>query len=155
MADVLNRTTKEYRTSVNTPDFPVIDWIHNPDLSAVTGFDAKYWTITGDAVSLMTLAERDAVDANEAAANLAAIRAAAKAGYEAAAGDFLKALKAVALVTQDEMNLHAAKINAILSAVDGAATYGALRTAIAAIADYPQRTPAQLKVAVDNKIDAL
>lgn len=27
MANVLNRATKEYLTSVNTPDYPVSDWI--------------------------------------------------------------------------------------------------------------------------------
>lgn len=36
MADVLNRITREFIQSANTPDYPVADWIHNPDLSAVT-----------------------------------------------------------------------------------------------------------------------
>jgi len=40
------------------------DWIWNPNLSAVTGQPSKYWTITGDVVSLMSQAERDAVDAS-------------------------------------------------------------------------------------------
>lgn len=65
--DVLNRTTKEFLESVNTPDYPLIDWIHDPDLSSVIGWDSKYWLITGDIVSLMSEAERDAVDASEAA----------------------------------------------------------------------------------------
>ena len=155
MANILHRVTKEYRTSVNTPDFPVADWIHDPDLAAVSGFDAKYWTIAGDAVTLMSQAERDAVDANEAAAALAALRASAKAGYDAAVSDITKALKAVALVTQDELNLHADKINAILAATRAAASIGDLRNRTAAIVDYPQRTPAQLKAAVDNKVDTL
>ncbi len=63
MSNVLNRTTKEYRESANEPDFPQANWIWNPDLSAVSGFDSRYWTITGDVVTLMTLAERNAVDA--------------------------------------------------------------------------------------------
>ncbi len=65
MANVLNRTTKQYLRSVNDPDYPTATWIHNPDLSAVTGFDAKYWIITGDVVTLMDQAARDAVDAAE------------------------------------------------------------------------------------------
>ena len=65
MANVLYRTTKEYRTSVNTPDFPIIDWIIDPDVSAVAGWDTKYWVITGDLVTLMDQAARDAVDAQE------------------------------------------------------------------------------------------
>ena len=62
MANVLNRTTKEFRPSANTPDFPVQDWIINPDLSAVVGFATRYWKITGDAVTLMTAPEREAQD---------------------------------------------------------------------------------------------
>lgn len=73
MSDVLNRTTKEYRRSVNTPDFPVIDWIRNPDLSDVVGFASRYWLIDGDAVLLMSAAERDALDAAAQAASLDAI----------------------------------------------------------------------------------
>ena len=62
MASVLNRTTKAFRSSANTPDFPVADWIINPDMSAVTGFGSQYWIITGDVVTLMDQAARDAVD---------------------------------------------------------------------------------------------
>ena len=70
MADVLNRTTKEYRRSVNTPDYPAGTWIINPNLSAVVGVDRKYWQINGDSVSEMSQAEKDAVDAAEEAARI-------------------------------------------------------------------------------------
>jgi len=70
MADVLNRTTLQYLRSVNTPDFPVLDWVINPDLTAVVGVPQKYWKLTGDIVSEMTQPEKDAVDAAEAAAVL-------------------------------------------------------------------------------------
>lgn len=63
MATVLNRVTKQLIRSVNTPDYDPLDWIHNPDLSAVSGFDSIYWVITGDVVTLMNLSARDAVDA--------------------------------------------------------------------------------------------
>lgn len=155
MADVLHRTTKEYRTSVNTPDFPAVDWIHNPDLSAVTGFAPKYWEISGDLVGLMDESERDALDSSEAQTLRDAVRAAAKAAYDSAMEEFAKALKAVALLTQDEMNLHALKINSILDAVDAATNLADLKTRVGAINDYPQRTPAQLKTAFDNKVDTL
>jgi hypothetical protein len=39
------------------------EWILEPDLSAVVGQPARYWDITGDVVSLMDQAARDAVDA--------------------------------------------------------------------------------------------
>lgn len=65
MANVLHRITKQFLPSQNEPDFSLTNWIHNPDLSAVAGFSAKYWVITGDAVTLMDQASRDAVDAAE------------------------------------------------------------------------------------------
>ena len=39
------------------------NWIHAPDLLAVAGFPNIYWIIAGDVISLMSQAERDAVDA--------------------------------------------------------------------------------------------
>lgn len=65
MATVLNRSTKEIRKSVNTPDYPVDAWIRNPDLSEVEGVDPKYWKISGDLVQEMSQAEKDVVDASE------------------------------------------------------------------------------------------
>lgn len=62
MARVLHRITKEYRKRANTPDYPKLDWIINPDLSAVAGFAPEYWTITGDLITLMPTAQRTAVD---------------------------------------------------------------------------------------------
>ena len=63
MANVINRTTKQYLRSVNTPDFPVEDWIINPDLSALESVPQKYWKVVGDTVVEMDQAEKDAVDA--------------------------------------------------------------------------------------------
>jgi len=70
MADVLNRTTLQYLRSVNTPDYPTVDWVINPDLTPVVGVPQKYWKLTGDILSEMTQPEKDAVDAAEAAAVL-------------------------------------------------------------------------------------
>jgi hypothetical protein len=63
MASVLNKTTKEYRQSANTPDFPTSDWIINPDLSAIAGVPMEYWKVVGDSVVEMNQSEKDAVDA--------------------------------------------------------------------------------------------
>lgn len=65
MADVVNRTTKVYLRSVNTPDFPVAQWIINP--VSVPNAPEKYWIITGDVISEMSQAEKDVVDTTEAA----------------------------------------------------------------------------------------
>jgi hypothetical protein len=64
---------------VSTPDYPVGEWIINPDLSAVAGFEPIYWTITGDTVSLQTPAERAATDAAVLAADTSAAQADTKA----------------------------------------------------------------------------
>lgn len=64
MANVLNRTTKQYLISVNTPDFDPSQWIINPDLSAVGSFSSQYWVITGNAVTLAGPAARAVVDDN-------------------------------------------------------------------------------------------
>jgi len=63
MSNVLNRTTKDYLESVNTPDYPIADWIISPDLSDVAGVPSRYWKIVGDTVSEMNQSEKDAVDA--------------------------------------------------------------------------------------------
>ena len=97
MANVLNRTTKQFLVSVNTPDFPVGQWIIEPDLSAVAGFSSIYWIITGDMVTLMSQPERDAVDA----ANLVAQRDSAVSAVD----DLENLTRAVVLVIKDEINL--------------------------------------------------
>lgn len=63
MSDVLNRSTKRYVQSVNTPDYSNISWIINPDISLVISYPIRYWKVTGDIVSLMNKSQRDAVDA--------------------------------------------------------------------------------------------
>lgn len=45
MADVINRTTNEFRKSVNTPDFDEADWLINPDLSDVSDVPNQYWIV--------------------------------------------------------------------------------------------------------------
>ena len=66
MANYLHRTTKQYTTSVSPNDLqePEVNYVVNPDLSAVEGFPSIYWIITGDVVTLMDQAARDTVDAD-------------------------------------------------------------------------------------------
>lgn len=123
MANVLNRKTKLYLESVHTPDYSSVDWIINPDLSWVEGVLNKYWKITGNNVTEMTQTEKDAVDQALDQASVDLNREGAKEQYE------LRLWKAFALVILGELNL--------------------LRTEHG-LAD---RTVAQLKTAVLNKID--
>lgn len=48
MTNVLNRTTKQYLESVNTPEYDVADWVINPDLTPVQGYPAPFWMINDD-----------------------------------------------------------------------------------------------------------
>ena len=76
----VNRTTREFVQQTSSGEmerrFPAevfhdaegeptsnANWIHAPDLLAVAGFPNIYWKITRDVVSLMSLPERNAVDA--------------------------------------------------------------------------------------------
>ncbi len=81
--------------SVNTPDYPVSDWIINPDMSAVLGVNSKYWRVTGNIVSVMSAPEMAAIDA-----------AALEAGDDAIADEINSKglLKAFALVMLDQIN---------------------------------------------------
>ena len=123
MANVLHRVTKEYRVSVNEYLHPVVDWIHNPDLSAVAGQPAKWWKIVGDLVSLMNAGEQVAVNAALAAVAVAANRTEAKVEVDG------RLLKAFAGIILDEINILRVK------------------------ADLAQRTADQLRTAILNRID--
>jgi len=77
MANLLHRTTKQYLVSTDPNGLPepIANYIEEPDLSAVAGQPNKYWTITGDVVTLMSQAEQDAVDADIEAAKVLSDRA--------------------------------------------------------------------------------
>ena len=60
---------KTYLTSVSPQNLPEneANYIQDPDLSAVAGFDSVYWNISGDTVSLANQGTRNARDADIAA----------------------------------------------------------------------------------------
>ena len=55
MANVIHRITKQYLKSVNTPEYPISEWIHNPILPTCL---PKFWVIESDTVREMTAAEK-------------------------------------------------------------------------------------------------
>lgn len=95
MASVLNRTTRQFLSSANTPDYPVEDWIINPDMGSVVGVPQKYWVITGDVVSEMDQAAKDVVTAAEVQAQEDGEIAEADSGF----------LRRFALILIDELNI--------------------------------------------------
>lgn len=77
MANVLNRTTKQYLASVSTPKFPEADWVWfntvvkvaSADALIAAGIPVEYWKINADdTVTEMTAAEKAVID--DASTNL-------------------------------------------------------------------------------------
>lgn len=62
MADVLNKTSKLFLSSVNTPDYLDGNWLINPDMSVVAGLPMKYWLIEGETLRAATAEERGQID---------------------------------------------------------------------------------------------
>lgn len=151
MANVIHRTALTYLASVNTPDYPEPTWKHEPSMSAVAGVPSRYWKAPADWNAAgagpveMTQGEKDSVDA-------ALLTAARDSSVVARIDNVEDVLRAVVLVLRDELNLHADKINAALTAIDTSTNYSTLKSNIGTVADYPQRTIAQLRTAVRNAL---
>jgi hypothetical protein len=62
--------------------------------------------------------------------------------------------RAAVLVIMDELNLHSTRLASVLEAAAGASSLAAFKTAMAAIQPIPQRTAAQLRTAIRNKLGA-
>ena len=75
MGHFVHRTNKTEHNSAspNSLPEPVANYISEPDMSAVAGEPSKYWIITGDVITLMSEAARDAVDIAEETAQLDSI----------------------------------------------------------------------------------
>jgi hypothetical protein len=147
MADVLNTTTLETRASVNeiqyTPPWIVITRAQYDLWSAIPQRYRK-WVV--DHIEEMTTPEKAAVD-------LALLEASRDAIIQQI-DNMEDILRAFAALLVDELNAHSAKTNALLTAIDNAATLAALKTAVAGISDLPPRTLAQLRTAIRAKIGA-
>jgi len=145
MSNVVNRTTKQFIRSVNTPDYPVIDWIINPDMGAVVGFNNKYWIVTGDIVSLMDQAARDVVDAAE----LSDRRDETANRLDSSQDVMVEFFKLIII----ELNRKTDKTNSILLAAENATSLADFQTRMNLITDEPNRTMAQLKIALRSALD--
>ena len=65
MANVINKTTNQFRRSAHTPDFPTGQWLIDPDVSDLERrkVPERYWKVSGKKVVEMTQAEKAVVDA--------------------------------------------------------------------------------------------
>ena len=146
MPNYVHRTTKQYLQSWSPNDLPepLANYIENPDLSNVVGVPSLYWVITGDVITEMSQAEKDAVDD--------ALLQAGRDDTANRAAEPEDIIRALALTLLDELNNHTLKINAILDAADTAANINDFKASMLAITDYPQRTVSQLKTSLRNKL---
>lgn len=149
MADVVHRTTVEYRRSVHAPDFPEAEWIHNPDLSALSGVPSVYWKVVGDSVLEMTPAEKTAKDAAMANAVKASVKSAADAAIDGDAGYDLRAIAKLAL---DEVNALRQWITSFKAETAAATNLSNFQSRVAGLPNLPDRTLAQAKAAYKNLI---
>jgi hypothetical protein len=117
--------------SANTPEYSSrSDVLVNPDISALQGIiPRRYWKRVLDTVVEYTQAEKDAQDAAEAAAEVAAVRAGAKNQHVGFSG-LPVYLRAFADVVREEINI------------------------LRALHSLQDRTLAQLKTAIENRIDS-
>lgn len=143
MSDFVNPSTLDLIASVNDMPSP---WVvcTRADLTTWQAIARQYRKWVTDHVEEMTAGEKTGVDA----AALTAQRDAIAAQLDAAED----VLRAFMLTVLDELNNHADKINAMLTAVDNATSLADLKTRYAAIADYPTRTAQQLKTTVRGKL---
>ena len=145
MADVLNTQTLEMRASVNEVQYAP-PWIviarAQYDLWSVIPLRYRKWVT--DHVEEMTQPEKDAVDF--------ALMEAARDSIVQQLDQQEDILRAFAGLLVDQLNAHTARTNALLDAIDGAASLAALKTAAASIQNLPTVNLAQLRQAIRNKI---
>lgn len=161
MADIVRFSTEttpnpitEYRQSVNTPDYEgQANVIVNPNLAAVAGQPMKYWKHVSGAIQLMTQGERDTVDAALAAAALSAARNGAK---DQIVGTIPLPilLRALADILKDEINIVRGWTVSFKAEVAAATNLANLQSRVATLPTLSDRTLAQLKTAIQNRIDS-
>lgn len=144
MSDVIHRTTLEFRSSVNEPDYPEPTWKWNPDMSQVVGVDSRYWKWDGtnERPIPMTGPEQAAVDA--------AIAAAEVTHQMTELTDLVNAHIRAARVRintlrQDVADLHAE--------VAGANSYGNFKSGVSGLTSPTQITPTANRTFIQGKLE--
>lgn len=136
----------QYFPSVNTPDFPTPPWAINQaqaDALYAANVPLKYWKDVAGIATEMDAGEKAIIETN--------LRDSRRDEQTAAFDNLEDLIRAVALTLLDQHNTERTTVNALLTAIDNAANLADLKTAVAAIADLPTATPAQLKTAVRAK----
>lgn len=65
MSIAINRNTKKILNNIYTGFLNPVEWLINPDLSAVSNLKQKYWKLVGDSVVAMNDTEKAQADIDE------------------------------------------------------------------------------------------
>lgn len=125
--------------------------IHGVRITAGTTGTADYNNASPEQITAAegVIAAFDWSQETHAAWVLVKERARAKSEYDAH-----RVFRAMATLLVNELNSHAATIASLLDAIDAASSLATLKTAVATIANPPQRTLNQVVTALKNHIDA-
>ncbi|NIT58334.1 MAG: hypothetical protein GWN00_19535 [Aliifodinibius sp.] len=145
MANVVNRTTKQYLQSVHTPDYPVEEWIINPDMSNVVGVPNIYWEITGDIITEMSQSEKDSVDAQILSDSRDGI-------IESQIDNLESVMRQLTVLTMNEINTIRQWLMSFKAEVAAATSFADLQSRIASLIDLPDRTLQQIRTQLRNNL---
>ncbi len=142
MSDFVNPVTTDLRLSVNDMPAPWVECTR-AQYESWSAIQHRYRKWVTDHIEEMTAPEKSAV-------NAAALEAAREASMQQL-DNFEDNLRCFAQVMADGFNAHAARTNTILSSIDGAATFAALKTAVAGINNLPTYNMSELRAAIRAK----
>lgn len=140
--------------SVHTPDYDTrTDVVINPDLSLLEGIvPIRFWKHVAGAIVEYTQAEKDAQDAAEAAAADLSTREGAKSGLAGFQSQALL-LRALADVIKDEINILRGQWVTFQAEVAAANNLSSLKAGVASMPALSDRTLAQLRTAIESRVD--
>lgn len=144
----------QYLESVSLPDYAGrSDVLISPNLSQVAGLPIRYWKHSVGALVSMTTQEKAAVDAAIAALALADERDGGIASFASqdAQGAILRAVGAVLV---DEINTVRQWTVSFKAEVAASTTLANLQTRVSGLPTLVDRTLAQAKTAITNKINS-
>lgn len=152
MATVINRNTKQYLMSVHTPDYPALDWIHNPIIPLCA---LKYWKIVGDEVLEMSQAEKEAIDLAEQQAYELYLENLKDLTNLNAIENYDKLVKAFALLTLDQINNIREWLENFKIEVSQSTSLADFKTRVASLSAMPSFSVEQFRNAIKNKYNEI
>lgn len=142
----------QYLRSVNTPEYSGrSDAVINPDLTAVSGLEVRYWKHVAGSIVPMTAQEQSDIDAAIAAALAAKEKQGAEDNFDLSASE-ARALRAIVRSITSELNLLRTQWRDFQAAVAAASNLNDIKTNVAALPSLADRTYPQVRQAISDEI---